>query len=82
MSERRDERATQRASWVVRVSSLTQQAGDDLSDCTTSEQRLDMMWPLAVEAWSLSGHRLPDYERADTPVRVLNDGFGERHAAP
>lgn len=28
-----------------------------------------MMWPLALEAWSLSGEPLPDYVRSEAPVR-------------
>ncbi len=30
-----------------------------------------MMWPLALEAWSLGGKPLPDYTRSETPVRVI-----------
>ena len=28
-----------------------------------------MMWPLALEAWSLTGKPLPDYARDKAPVR-------------
>jgi hypothetical protein len=76
-SETADDRCGQRASWVVRVSRLSDQAGDDLSECTTPVQRLEMMWPLATEAWSLSGRPLPEYERCEIPVRVVADGFSE-----
>ena len=41
---------------------------DDLSQQTTAEQRLEMMWPLALEAWSLTGKPVPDYARRDTPI--------------
>ena len=34
----------------------------------TAEERIEMMWPLALEAWSLSGRLVPDYERKDAPV--------------
>ena len=33
-----------------------------------------MMWPLATEAWSLTGRPMPDYERKDAPVRWLPPG--------
>lgn len=45
--------------------------GDNLSATTTAEERLAMMWPLAVEAWSLTGRPMPEYERKDIPVRWL-----------
>jgi len=45
--------------------------GDDLSDTTTAEERIAMMWPLATEAWSLTGQPMPEYERKDTPVRLI-----------
>lgn len=45
--------------------------GDDLSATTTAEERIAMMWPLAVEAWSLAGQPMPEYERKDIPVRFL-----------
>ena len=50
---------------------LGDEPGDDLSGTTTAEERLAMMWPLAVEAWSLTGEPMPEYERKDTPVRWL-----------
>jgi len=28
-----------------------------------------MMWPLALEAWALTGRPLPDYVRGQAPVR-------------
>lgn len=30
-----------------------------------------MMWPLALEAWSLAGRPVPDYARHETPVRSV-----------
>jgi hypothetical protein len=30
-----------------------------------------MMWPLALEAWLLTGAPLPGYERAEAEVRVI-----------
>ena len=64
-------RAAQRRNWPVHKYSLGAEPSDDLSGRTTPEQRLEMMWPLALEAWLLSGKPIPDYSRDETPV-VLN----------
>ena len=64
-------RALDRDGWPVRVYKLGEEPGDDLSGTTTAEQRLAMMWPLALEAWGLTGRPLPDYKREEAPVRVL-----------
>ncbi len=56
-----------RADWPVRLHRLGDEPGDDLSATTTAEERLAMMWPLALEAFSLLGP-LPDYRRQDAPV--------------
>jgi len=61
-----------RRSWTARAVKLGEEAGDDLSGWTTPAQRLEMMWPLAVEAWSLSGRPLPEYERRTIPVCVAS----------
>lgn len=29
-----------------------------------------MMWPLALEAWELTGRPFPQYERRETPVNL------------
>jgi hypothetical protein len=52
----------------VRVFRLGEEPGDDLSATTTAAERLAMMWPLAVEAWTFAGRPLPDYTRGETPV--------------
>jgi hypothetical protein len=58
-----------RRSWPVRKYRLGSEPSDDLSTVTTAQERLEMMWPLALEAWSLSGRPLPDYARVEAPVR-------------
>ena len=58
-----------RESWPVRKYRLGEEPSDDLSDTTTPEERLAMMWSLALEAWMLTGKPLPDYDRAATPIR-------------
>lgn len=61
-------RAADRVGWPVRRYRLGSEPGDDLSGTTTAEERLAMMWPLAVEAWEVAGRPIPDYTREDTPV--------------
>ena len=70
----RETRAGARSDWPVRKLRLGDEPGDDLSATTTAKERLAMMWPLAVEAWSLTGRPMPDYERQDAPVRRLPRG--------
>jgi hypothetical protein len=67
--------AADRVRWPVRRYRLGSEPGDDLSSSTTAEERLAMMWPLAVEAWELARRPLPGYARENTPVtiRKLND---------
>lgn len=69
-----DSGATGRAAWVVRKYSLGQEPGDDISGSTTAEERLAMMWPLALEAWNLSGRGVPTYDRRSTPIRKFQRG--------
>lgn len=56
-----------RGAWPVRKFRLGSEPSDDLSTSTTAEERLEMMWPLALEAWSLAGKSLPEYGREATP---------------
>jgi hypothetical protein len=61
-----------RREWAVRKLRLGDDSTeDDLRVTTTAVQRLAMMWPLAVEAWSLTGRPMPDYERRDAPIKRL-----------
>jgi len=64
-------RAAQRRSWPVHKYSLGAEPSDDLSGQTTPEQRLEMMWPLALEAWSLTGKPILGYSRAESPVVLI-----------
>ncbi len=52
---------------------LADMPDDHLWSSNTVEERLGMMWPLAVRAWRLSGRELPSYTRAEMPGRVLRD---------
>ena len=67
----RESRAAARRSWPVRSYRLGAEPSDDLSKVTTAEERLEMMWPLARDAWSVAGQRVPEYARSETPVRVV-----------
>jgi hypothetical protein len=67
----RKERAAARKSWPIRVYRLGEEPDDDLSATTTATERLEMMWPLAVDAWASSGQPIPDYPRKEAPVRVI-----------
>jgi hypothetical protein len=60
--------AAGRGSWPVRSFRLGTEPLDDLRATSTAEERLAMMWPLALEAFSLTGRPLPGYRRAETPV--------------
>jgi len=64
-------RAARRRAWPIRTFRIGQEPGENLSRSTTPEERLEMMWDLTLEAWSLTGRPLPDYSRAETPVRRL-----------
>jgi len=57
-----------RQSWPVRVYPLGEEPSDDLSHTTSAEERLAMVWPLSLEAWSLSGREYAEYSRGETPV--------------
>lgn len=69
-----DGKRSDRASWPVWWFALGEEPSDDLSATTTAEQRLAMMWPLAVDAWTLAGLPIPDYPRSAAPVRCARPG--------
>ncbi|MCC6133035.1 MAG: hypothetical protein IT186_24150 [Acidobacteria bacterium] len=63
----REERARARAHWVIRRIPLRAEGGtDDLSAFTTPEERLAMMWRLALDAFKV----VPDYKREAAPGEV------------
>lgn len=64
-------RKNRRRSWPIEVRELAEPDRPDLSATTTAEERLAMMWPLALEAWRLAGKPIPDYDRAEIPARVI-----------
>ena len=66
----------------MRRFALDAQPPDDLSGETTAEERLEMMWPLALDAWTLAGLPLPDYPRGAAPVRLVVAAAGLRAVEP
>jgi hypothetical protein len=64
-------RAAARAGWPVRRTTLAAQSTATAPPGSTPEQRLAMMWPLALDAWALAGRPLPDYPRREAPGRVI-----------
>jgi hypothetical protein len=69
--QERRQRAAARRAWPVRTYRLGDEPDDDLTSSTTPAERLSMMWPLAEACWRAAGRAIPDYSRANTPVRVL-----------
>lgn len=67
---------------VARVHPLGREPADDLLRRTTPAERLAMVWPLTLEAWSLTRRPLPDYEREETPVRVVDRFRGRQPGEP
>ncbi len=58
----------------ARVFPLGQEPAEDLLRHTTAAERVDMVWHLTVEAWSLAGLELPDYGRAQIRARAFRRG--------
>jgi hypothetical protein len=63
-----------RAAWPIRSFPIEDQPPDDISAQTTPQQRLAMMWSLAVEAWRVSGRAIPNYDRAQIAARLFGPG--------
>ena len=64
-------RAAARRNWPIRAFHLGEEPVDDLRATTTAAERLNMVWQLTVDAWTLSGRKIPDYPRNETPVRII-----------
>lgn len=75
LDDLKQQRAAARASWPGLKTTLeTMRGAEDLCSTTTAEERMAMMWELAVGAWSLTGKPFPTYTRAEMPGRVLRPG--------
>lgn len=55
----------------VRLVPRGEEASDDLSATTTVAERMAMMRPLALAAWSVAGLPLPEYTREQMPIRLV-----------
>ena len=56
---------------TIRVRPLSQQGHEDDLRGTTCEQRIDMMWPLALEAWAFMGEPVLEQRLPRHVVRVI-----------
>ncbi|MEO5580021.1 MAG: hypothetical protein ABIR58_05135 [Gemmatimonadaceae bacterium] len=63
MSDRSDLRA--------RTFRLGEEPRDDLSACTTANERLALVADLTREMWALTGREMPIYSRTQIPVAVV-----------
>lgn len=61
-----------RALWPGGVYRLGSEPPAFESGATTPEERLGMMWRLALDAWAGAGRCLPTYTRATMPGRVFH----------
>lgn len=75
---RAQQRREQAERWPVRRYLLGEEPALDPLDASTAEERLAMMWPLAVEMWAVSGKPIPNYSRAQSPGRILRNGDSSR----
>lgn len=71
MSDDAEARRSARQSWPMRRFELCAEPSEDLSAETTMAERLAMMGPLAIRAWTLAGRALPRYSRSEIPGRVI-----------
>jgi hypothetical protein len=63
--------AVRRANGPVVVYRLGEEPGDDLSNTTTPEGRIALVWELTRRMWALTGRPLPDPTREGRPIRVI-----------
>jgi hypothetical protein len=70
-------RAAARKSWPIRAYRLGEEPPDDLRETTTAAERLEMVWQVTLDAWTLSGQKFPDYPRNEAPVRVIRSSVQE-----
>ena len=71
MDEGKRARAHARKAWKVARYTLGQEPSEDLSQETTMEERLAMLWPLAKETWAIMGKPLPRYSRQNIPIIIF-----------
>lgn len=69
-----EQQRERRAKWPVVRRRLDDDFENDVASATTPEERIAMMWPLAVAAWTLAGRPLPTYGRENIPARLFRPG--------
>ncbi|MBK5255850.1 MAG: hypothetical protein JJE39_07445 [Vicinamibacteria bacterium] len=74
---RAEARRIRRASWPVRRFLLGSEPDETLMATTTVEERIAMMWPLAMDAFSLGPGTDESAPRGAWPVTVRNLGDPE-----
>lgn len=55
----------------ARAFPLDHASADDLSDCTSPAERLELVGDLTREAWALAKREIPTYARNKIPVVIL-----------
>jgi hypothetical protein len=73
-------RAAKRGNWSVVRYDLGAEPDDGIREASV-EERLNMMWPLALDAWASSGKPLPQYERSEIPAKLTRSSDAERPSA-
>lgn len=73
--ESEHERRLRRGAWPVRQFDLGEEPSEDLSATTSAEERIGMMWGLAMDAFSVGPGAADVSPRAAWPVkrRALGD---------
>ena len=71
MSDADHNEATERERGPVEIYRLGDEPGDDLTETTTPEERLAMLWSLSARMWELTGQPLPHRNRSELPVRMI-----------
>jgi hypothetical protein len=59
---------------IVRKSTLADQGNEDDLRNTTIEDRWNMMWPLAIDAWAMKGEDVAEQEFQRHVERVIRRG--------
>ena len=72
-----EERRQTRGAWPIRRFRLGDEPNEDLSETTTADERIAMMWPLAMDAFSFAQGMTERSSRDAWPVRVRRLGDPE-----
>jgi len=67
-----------RSALRARAYRLGEEPRDDLSICTSADERLALVAELTREMWALAGLRVPMYSRAQMPVAIVHRDIREK----